>query len=125
MVKQILLSVVEKTKKLQNSEMLTLPISTLLNMSWHCKGNPYGGPTIDADGTLRVCGYRKGQETSKFTIFDLPEKEEQWKNAVYTDAMKCPGCAWSCAWMYSYWKVTNADIGTTVFTNHQSPNIQK
>jgi MoaA/NifB/PqqE/SkfB family radical SAM enzyme len=103
---------------LQNLEMFEKDIPSLIRMEWHCKGNPYGGPTVDADGTLRVCGYRKGEYTSKMTIFDLPEYIDHWEEAVYQDAMNCPGCSWSCSWMYHYWMKTNPNIGSQVFEKH-------
>jgi len=117
-LRSILDEVLESPGLLQNPEMLHLPIDTLVNMKWHCKGDPYGGPTIDADGSLRVCGYRKGIRTSKFTIFDLPRQLDAWKDAVHEDAMECPGCSWSCAWMYNYWKEKNPEFGTNVFIRH-------
>lgn len=103
---------------LQNLEMLREDISVLTSMSWHCKGDPYGGPTIDADGTLRVCGYRKGRYTSKMTIFDLPEYLDHWEEAVYQDAMECPGCSWSCPWMFHYWAKNDPIMGKQVFEKH-------
>lgn len=119
---------VEKTLELiiadpgltQNLEMLKTPIEQAINMGWHCEGNPYEGPTIDSDGSLRVCGYRKGKRTSQFTIFDLPEKKEEWKKAVYLDAKECPGCFWPCPWMYHHME---KDIGIGVFTKHAAKHI--
>ena len=111
--------VLEDQKMLQNPEMLEQPVEDLVNMGWHCNGNPYGGPTVDSDGTLRVCGYRQGERTSKFSIFDLPEKEEEWRQAVYDDAMDCPGCQWSCSWMWNYWNEKAPDKGTEIFTKHK------
>jgi MoaA/NifB/PqqE/SkfB family radical SAM enzyme len=84
--------------------LLGLDYKILSTLDWHCKGDPIGGPTVDADGSLRVCGYRKGDLTSKFNIFDLPKREDDWKAAVYEDAINCPGCLWSCSWMYHHWK---------------------
>lgn len=75
-----------------------------LNMGWHCGGNPTGGPTIDADGSLRCCGYRKGTFTPEYSIFDLPKWEQDWQQAVFDDAHLCPGCNWTCARMYHHEK---------------------
>lgn len=93
--------------KLQNYDLLNnLEISELAFMKWHCKGEPCGGPTIDCDGTLRCCAYRKGTRTPHIKIFDLLSKDwiEQWQNAVKADAEDCPGCSWSCGQMYQYHK---------------------
>ena len=76
--------------------------SEMTRMTWHCKGNPYGGPTVDFDGTLRVCGYRKGKRCSELKIWDLSSRSgvEKWREAVHKDAMDCPGCSWSCPMVY-------------------------
>jgi hypothetical protein len=118
-VQAVLEEVKESQKLLQNPEMLEQPVDKLVNMGWHCNGDPYGGPTIDADGSLRVCGYRKGTRTPKFSIFDLPDKETEWKQAVYDDAQECPGCQWSCSWMFNYWNKNQPDKGTDIFTKHK------
>jgi len=110
-------------EKLQNPEMLRDTPENLTNMKWHCGGDPYGGPSIDADGSCRVCGYRKGVRTSKFTIFDLPEKEAEWRIAVERDTMDCPGCYWSYPWMYHYWQNKDAKFGQKVFSVHAGKHI--
>lgn len=112
---------------LQDPEFLQQPVAKLVEMGWHCQGDPYGGPTIDADGSLRVCGYRKGTHTPKFKIWDLkdPVKVKQWQEAVKADAMECPGCAWQCPWMYSYWKKKEPDFGTDVFVKQSSKKLSK
>jgi len=116
--------VLQRPGLLQNPEMLSeLPIQKILCMAWHCHGNPYGGPTIDSDGSLRVCGYRKGTETPKLSIFDLPQKLDEWKQAVYQDAILCPGCAWSYPWLYHYWKSRNEGMGNKVFVKHAGEHI--
>jgi len=114
-----------KGNRLQNPQMLELPIYQLVNMEWHCAGDPYGGPTIDADGSLRVCGYRRGKYTPQFNIFDLPHKEKEWRAAVYADAMECPGCMWSYPWMFHYWKLHDEGLGKDVFVKHAGTHIKK
>ncbi len=93
--------------------------STMIRLDWKCLGDPYGGPTIDSDGSLRVCGYRRGKRTPTFSIFDLPSKEAAWREAVYEDAMECPGCAWGCAWGYQYWKTRDESMGSRVFSHRE------
>ena len=118
--------VLDNPGKMQHPEIFTdIDLKELVSLNWHCKGDPYGGPTIDADGSLRCCGYRKGKYTPKFSIFDLPEKLEQWKDAVQMDASSCPGCAWSYPRMYHYWKDTNQEFGRRVFVNHAGHHIDK
>jgi hypothetical protein len=110
---------------LQNPEFIAQPPSLLLNMGWHCHGNPYGGPTVDSDGKLRCCGYRRGEETSKLSIFDLPKRLLDWKWAVWEDAMRCPGCAWSYPWMYNYWERNDRELGKKVFSQHAGKHIDE
>lgn len=114
-----------KPNSIQNFEMLSEPVYNLLTTSWHCLGNPYGGPTIDADGSLRACGYRTGKETPEFSIFDLPEKYDEWKQAVYRDCTECPGCFWSYPWMFNYWNKTDNGFGKKVFTKHAGVHINE
>jgi MoaA/NifB/PqqE/SkfB family radical SAM enzyme len=105
---------------IQNYDMLKLSIGSLTKMGWHCKGDPYGGPTIDSDGSLRLCGYRKGKRTSKLTIFDLADDEKVWKESVAHDAKECPGCSWSCPWMFHYWNQVDPSLGKKVFASHSN-----
>jgi hypothetical protein len=71
----------------------------------HCGGEPFDGPTVDADGKLRCCAYRRGKFTPDISIFDLPERLDEWKEAVYFDALECPGCYWECNFIYKYSKM--------------------
>ncbi len=125
------LSIILRTVKLhphhtiQNPEFISQDVHILANMGWHCNGNPYGGPTIDADGTLRCCGYRRGKNTPVMKIFDLPGREHIWKEAVREDAMNCPGCAWSYPWMFHYWEGINPEMGKKVFVKHAGKHIDE
>ncbi len=122
--------VLEKTKKIdgiQNRAMLDMEVEDLVYMGWNCRGNPYGGPTVDADGSLRVCGYRQGSRTPQMSIFDLsefdifsskPDKEYfGWEEKVRLDAEECPGCSWSCPLMYHYG--LGAGQVDEIFLNHE------
>lgn len=119
---EILIEEFNKVKKrpglAQNVDMLDSPIEEMLGLLWHCGGNPYGGPTIDSDGKLRVCGYRRGKYTPKFSIFDLPQRMDEWRTAVEKDAKECPGCFWPCPWMYHHMQ----EFGIERFTKHAAPN---
>lgn len=110
---------------IQNPEFISQNVSILANMGWHCKGNPYGGPTIDSDGKLRCCGYRRGVHTPLMSIWELPGHEKIWQEAVYQDAMECPGCAWSYPWMYHYWEETDPSMGRKVFVKHAGDHISE
>lgn len=97
----------------------------LLDMKWHCGGDPYGGPTLQSDGSLRCCGYRPGEKTPKFNIFELTNKGmiEEWKHAVWSDAKNCPGCSWSYPRMYHYWLGRDREFGQQIFTRHAGKHI--
>ena len=114
----VLEDVMKMGHNIQNIEMLQQDFSQMLGMKWHCQGNPYGGPTVDSDGSLRVCGYRKGTRTSKYSIFDLPGMVVEWQQAVHDDAMDCSGCSWSCPWMHHYWEAKDEAIAKKVFISH-------
>lgn len=61
----------------------------------HCQGQI--GPSVDADGTMRLCGYNTGTEVNKINVLDLsPERRGEFMNAWTTDLWKCSGCHWSC-----------------------------
>jgi len=113
-----------KDNSIQNFEMLKEDVGLLSSMGWHCKGNPYGGPTVDSDGSLRTCGYRPGKRTSKLSIFDLPEKLELWKESVSLDGKECQGCYWSYPWMFHYWRKDEV-FGKKVFVKHAGMHIDK
>lgn len=122
-LRRVLDECAENPGRLQNPEMLVEDTVPLTSMGWHCNGDPYGGPTIDADGTLRCCGYRKGVYTPKFHIFDLPAQWNDWQQAVRKDAMECPGCFWSYPWMFHYWRRKDSGHGKKVFTQHAGKHI--
>jgi hypothetical protein len=107
-----------------NPDYLDYDTSDLIRKKYHCLGNPYGGPTIDADGSLRCCGYRKGKLTSKLHIFDLPKKLEQWKDAVMEDAMACAGCSWGYMLMYKK-LLADPEFGKKVFTKHAIKGLEE
>ena len=113
---------------LHHPEVLDMDIPTLrfmLDMKWHCEGDPYGGPTIDSDGSLRCCGYRAGDLSQKLNILELTSKEKikEWEHAVHTDTMNCPGCSWSFPRMFKHWNATDEPFGRDVFTKHAGHHV--
>jgi MoaA/NifB/PqqE/SkfB family radical SAM enzyme len=111
----------ERAKRIHNYDsLLDMSPMDIFRMGWHCQGDPYGGPTIDCDGSLRCCGYRMGTRTPAFDIFSLRDSyaKEKWKEAVYADAMDCPGCVWSCPMMYHYYEGKAPGSSKQMFTNH-------
>ena len=111
---------------IQNKEMLNpLLVDKMIDTNWHCRGNPYNGPTIDSDGSLRCCGYRKGERASQYHIFEMPKKFQFYLKAVEADALECPGCFWSYPWMAAYWKTRNIKFGKKVFVQHARPELSE
>jgi len=97
-----------------------------LDMSWHCT-QPYI-ITVDADGQLRLCGYRRGKKVPKFSIFDLVDEGrfEEYKKIWKEESRECPGCFWSYWWMAENFIFTNQrEYGTRVFQDHHSRYYRK
>lgn len=89
-------------------------------LDWHCK--TFQVITVDADGSLRCCGYRKGINSSCMSIFDLktPLGMEQYYDAWVKDQHECPGCFWSYPWQAEFLQPHDNNFGTQVFTQHAS-----
>lgn len=109
---------------IMNPDYLDYEVEKLVAKAFHCGGNPYGGPTIDADGSLRCCGYRKGKYTSKFFITDLPKRIDDWKEAVLQDASECDGCSWGYMLMY-HKLLSEPEFGKKVFTKHAIKGLEE
>jgi len=62
-------------------------------LNYHCNG--LVGMGIDTDGTLRRCGYSRGVEISKYTVWDIPKDPTFIYETWYKDALSCHGCGWS------------------------------
>lgn len=92
-----------------------------LELNWHCSKPLI--ITIDADGSLRLCGYRRGEKIKKFTIFDLLDKKrfKEYQKVWEQESKKCPGCFWSYWWMAEYFlKSKQLEYGKKVFKTHYS-----
>lgn len=73
-------------------------------LNLHCQGAI--GPSVDADGTMRLCGYHRGWESGGFNVVELiPGKidpvsgreivrlfQDHWER----DLWGCSGCYWAC-----------------------------
>jgi len=97
-----------------------------LNMGWHCT-QPYV-ITVDADGSLRLCGYRRGKRVTKFSIFDLVDEKkfEEYRQVWKEESQECPGCFWSYWWMAENFIFTDQkEYGTKVFQTHYSKFYKK
>lgn len=60
--------------------------------------DPFAAPTIDADGTIRLCSRIKGNTVTAFKPQDIISNPENVMEAYMSDyKTKCVGCAWDCA----------------------------
>lgn len=60
----------------------------------HCQG--IIGPSVDADGTMRLCGYNRGDKVMDMNALDLtPDRFEEFMEKWEDDLWKCKGCFWS------------------------------
>jgi MoaA/NifB/PqqE/SkfB family radical SAM enzyme len=94
-----------------------------LACDWHCSRPCIY--TVDADGSMRVCGYRKGIRVTNYNIKDLqdPDKLEQYKKDWKCDSDDCPGCFWSYYWFAENFIDTNdVEYGSKILKDHASRN---
>jgi len=93
-----------------------------VNLNWHC--NLPMIYTVDADGSMRCCGYRKGTYSPQFTIFDLETQDgiDAFWEAWLKDQRECPGCFWAYGWLAERLLIHEEDkvFGLNVFQTHDS-----
>jgi MoaA/NifB/PqqE/SkfB family radical SAM enzyme len=91
-----------------------------VNLDWHCTLPLI--LTIDSDGTMRTCGYRKGDRVAKYTVFDLKD-DDKW-DAFFKDWQKdrddCPGCFWSYWYLAEQQYAKDNDFAKKYFQKHAS-----
>ncbi len=79
--------------KIKNSiEFLESSKNHIKNLDWKCSG--LSELRIDSDGKLVCCCDKVGDVNKKFTIFDLPEKLEEFYVSRAVDSENCKGCLW-------------------------------
>lgn len=60
----------------------------------HCRG--VIGPSLDADGTLRLCGYNAGDKAAQWNVRELTEEKfNEFMDDWESDLAGCVGCHWS------------------------------
>lgn len=96
--------------------------------SWHCsKPVIY---SVDPDGGMRCCGYRRGADASRVHVFDLEtdEGDAAYWQAWRTDSAACPGCLWSYWWQAEDQldpaKKSDDDFGHRFFQYHANEYFQ-
>lgn len=97
-----------------------------LDMSWHCSLPLM--ITVDSDGSLRLCGYRAGEDFKKFNILDMDSKEKLQEYHAQWDKEKddCPGCFWACWWQAEQTvKGGDEEFGKELFQSHKSKHFNK
>lgn len=87
-----LLKMKKRGFKIHNSDSYLETLPDNLDLKWKCQ-EPYN-LVIDEDGKLLTCQDFAGSK--KFSIFDLPDKLENFRKQWKRDKSKCKGCFWSC-----------------------------
>jgi len=90
-----------------------------IRQSWHCKYPILF--TVDADGTMRTCAYRRGDRVSNYSIFDFTDLDtfEEYKKDLQADMADCSGCLWFCWWNADYHFARNTQKGIDSFVSHK------
>lgn len=79
--------------KIKNSvEYLETSKKYIKNLNWKCNG--LSELRIDSDGKLVCCCDKIGNVNNSFSIFDLPEKLNDFYFEREKDAKNCKGCLW-------------------------------
>ena len=82
--------------QIQNVEsFLTLLPDYFDKLNYPCHGSV--GMGIDADGSIRRCGYNKGRLT--YSIWDVPKKADDIYTSWKKDVESCTGCFWNYIFM--------------------------
>ena len=106
--KEVWVEFVSKMKSLPEKYKLRIQIPLEYLELWdemlnqNRKGNPkYCAMGIEVDGTLRSCGYRRGSEIAKYSVFDLEDDQSFDKvyNVWLEEIRNCKGCAWVFPYM--------------------------
>ena len=63
-----------------------------LKLNQHCQG--VIGPSIDCDGTMRLCGYSTGKHSKPWHVFDLTHHKDSFLHDWEADLDACNGCHW-------------------------------
>ena len=96
-----------------------------INLSWHCS-QPLV-VSVDADSSLRVCGYRPGKWLPRYSVFDLGDRLplDKYAELWYEESSHCSGCCWSYYWQAQFTEQTNEYHKEQMFTIHYSPYIKE
>lgn len=79
--------------KIKNSiEFLENSKKHIKNLDWKCNG--LSELRIDSDGKLVCCCDKIGNVNNDFTIFNLPERLDEFYLERLKDAENCKGCLW-------------------------------
>jgi len=96
MVESVLVLTRECGMQIQNPDTHLLEFADYYeHLDYKCNG--ITGPAIDCDGSLRLCGYCKGDRCPKWNIKDINSEDAvigfymDWR----WDATRCAGCHWS------------------------------
>jgi len=89
-----------------------------ISLDWHCSLDSFMY-TVDADGRMRACGYRRGKRSPQYSVFDLPKHLDSFLEDNRKDRKECPGCFWSYWYMAEYYE-KKTEFRKEFFTDHAS-----
>lgn len=95
--------------------------------SWHCtRPNVM---TVDPDGRMRVCGYRRGRRCNEMSILEFVEDPEaatlKWLDAWKRDMLECPGCFWVMWVSAEAQDIKGAEESQRYFGQHGAERVDK
>ncbi|MCW1309793.1 MAG: radical SAM protein [Candidatus Nanoarchaeia archaeon] len=78
--------------------------------------------SIEADGEIRLCGYRPFYRNRGHTVFEIGNKIDitDYTKMYYEEAPECPGCSWGMWYMSEHWYRLDKKFGDDVFQKHAS-----
>ncbi|MHC4750068.1 MAG: radical SAM protein [Planctomycetota bacterium] len=126
-VEKITKAISEKRLMLMNTpEFLQAWLEYGIDLNWHCTLPLI--LTIDSDGTMRTCGYRKGDRVEKYSIFDL-QNDKKWDKFFKDwelDRKDCPGCFWSYWWLAEQqYMEESAEYAKEYFQKHRTRHFRR
>ena len=90
-----------------------------INQNWHCS-KPI--VTVDADSSLRTCGYRPGKYLPNYSVLDLGNElsVNKYMEIWESERLECPGCYWGYPIMAEFDWYGDKEFADKVFREHAS-----
>ena len=118
--KQLQAGVIQGKYRIQNTpEFFFDWIKHGIKQDWHCSPDTMIF-CVDSDGMMRTCSYRRDTLSAKYSIFDLPEKLDEFLEENRKDRANCSGCLWYCWWQLDNLQKTGSTMAKDKFRTHKS-----